>query len=101
MGILNNKSRVLDTIITRTGKSNLSLGGLDIKYVSFTDGSAFYFPFPSGNIDQTALDDSIKFQLETSNLPQDQVVFGINDQGNVESSISSIVTGKQIGRAHV
>lgn len=101
MGILNNKSRVLDTIITRTGKSNLSLGGLDIKYVSFTDGSAFYFPFPSGNIDQTALDDSIKFQLESSNLPQDQVVFGINDQGNVESSIFSSLTGVTVTNGDV
>lgn len=93
MGILNNKSRVLDTIITRTGKSNLSLGGLDIKYVSFTDGTAFYFPNPSVTLDQAVLDDSIKFQLEAANLPQDQVVFGVNDQGNVESSIFSSLTG--------
>ena len=92
MGILNNKSRVLDTIITRAGKSNLALGGLDIKYVSFTDGTAFYFPHPSGTLDQVVLEDSIKFQLEASNLPQDQVVFGINAQGNIESSTFSSLT---------
>jgi len=89
MGILNNKSRVLDTIITRAGKSNLALGGLDIKYVSFTDGTAYYFPYPSGNLDRAVLDDSIKFQLESSNLPQDQVVFGVNEQGNIQSSTYS------------
>jgi hypothetical protein len=96
MGILNNKSRVLDTIITRAGKSNLALGGLDIKYVSFTDGTAFYFPQPSGTLDQVVLEDSIKFQLEASNLPQDQVVFGVNDQGNIESSTYSSLTGVTI-----
>ena len=38
-GILDNKSRVLDTVITTEGRRQLAEGGVDIQYVTFTDGA--------------------------------------------------------------
>ena len=41
-GILDNKKRVMDTIVTQEGKRQLASGQFQIKYASFTDGSSFY-----------------------------------------------------------
>ena len=41
-GILNSKTRILDTILTLEGRRQLADGDFQVKYVSFTDGSSFY-----------------------------------------------------------
>ena len=41
-GILNNKNRIMDTILTLEGRRQLAAGDFQVKYVSFTDGSSFY-----------------------------------------------------------
>ena len=41
-GILDSKSRILDTILTLEGKKQLSNGGIGIKYVTFTDNATYY-----------------------------------------------------------
>lgn len=78
-GILESKSRVLDTIITKEGRRQLSKGGVDISYVSFTDAATFYRPdVASGSQDATQ-----RIYLESCQLPQDQVTFQADDSGNV------------------
>jgi hypothetical protein len=78
-GILDNKSRVLDTIITEEGRRQLSEGGIDIAYVSFSDAATFYrADIASGSQDATQ-----RIYLESCQLPQDLVTFQADDSGNV------------------
>ena len=78
-GLLDSKSRVLDTIITFEGRQQLSQGGIDIAYVSFTDPATFYAADEvSGSQDATT-----RIYLESCQLPQDQVTFKADGQGNV------------------
>jgi hypothetical protein len=93
-GILDPKSRVLDTIITNEGKWQLARGKFNIQYVSFSDSSTFYsFDVASGSSDA-----SNRVYLECSNLPQDQITFETDDNGKLiamnGSSGLSIATGK-------
>jgi hypothetical protein len=79
-GILNSKSRVLDTIITSEGRRQLADGGLRIRYVSFSDAATFYKPdLVSGSQDATT-----RLYFESCNLPQDQITFQANDSGRLQ-----------------
>lgn len=79
-GLLDNKSRVLDTIVTIEGRRQLSQGGIDIAYVSFSDQSTFYkADVASGSQDATK-----RIYLESCQLPQDQITFQADDAGNVQ-----------------
>lgn len=78
-GLLDSKSRVLDTVLTVEGRRQLSQGGIDIAYVSFTDSATFYRgDAVSGSQDATA-----RIYLEAGSVPQDQVVFRADDAGHV------------------
>jgi hypothetical protein len=78
-GILDNKSRVLDTVITTEGRRQLAEGGVDIQYVTFTDGSTFYkADVASGSQDATK-----RIYLESCQLPQDDITFRADDDGNL------------------
>jgi hypothetical protein len=79
-GLLDNKTRVLDTIVTVEGRRQLSRGGIDIAYVSFTDQATFYkADVASGSQDATK-----RIYLESCQLPQDQITFQADDAGNVQ-----------------
>lgn len=79
MGILDNKTRVIDTIVTSEGRRQIVNGGLRVKYVSFSDGAAFYkADATSGSADATE-----RLYLEASSLPQDQVTFLTDDNGKL------------------
>lgn len=78
-GILDSKSRVLDTIVTTEGKRQLARGGLDVRYVTFSDGGTFYkADVASGSQDATK-----RIYLESCQLPQDDISFQADDDGNV------------------
>lgn len=79
MGILDSKTRVLDTVVTLEGRRQLVNGGLRIKYVSFTDGATFY----KADAISGSADASARLYLEASNLPQDQVTFLSDDSGRL------------------
>jgi len=80
-GILDSKSRVIDTVITAEGRRQLALGGMDIQYVTFTDGSTFYRPdLLSGSQDATR-----RVYLEACQQPQDQITFLADDDGNLQA----------------
>lgn len=76
-GILDNKSRVLDNIITPEGRRQLSAGKLAIEYVTFTDSATFYKANASGSID----DASSRLYLQASSLPHDKITFQADDSG--------------------
>lgn len=78
-GILDNKTRMLDTIITHEGRRQMAAGDLRIRFVSFTDAETFY--------EQDAIsgssDPSDRIFLEAASLPQDQITFEADDSGLV------------------
>lgn len=79
-GILDNKSRIIDTIITDEGRRQLARGGLDVQYFTFTDATVFYRPdLVSGSQDASRL-----IQLESCDLPQDSITFRANIDGRLE-----------------
>lgn len=76
-GILDNKSRIMDTIVTLEGRRQMAEGKLRIEYVSFTDNSTFYEPDAvSGSADP-----SNRLYFEQCQLPQDQITFEADDSG--------------------
>jgi hypothetical protein len=78
-GILDSKSRVLDTVITTEGRRQLALGGIDVQYVTFTDGGTFYrADVASGSQDATQ-----RIYFESCQLPQDDITFQADDDGNL------------------
>lgn len=87
MGILDNKSRIIDTVITAEGRRQLSTGMMKIEYFSFTDGDVFYQSSSLGVTDNA----SQRFYLESSPfLPSDQITLEVDDLGLVNSSLGAI-----------
>lgn len=78
-GILDNKTRVIDTVITTEGRRQLAGGGIDIKYVSFTDASSYY----RADSDTGSEDATKRLYFEASQLPQDDIVFQADGDGNL------------------
>ena len=78
-GILNPKSRILDTIVTLEGRRQMVSGHFKIEYVSFSDAATFYrADIISGSDDATR-----RIFLECASLPQDQIAFEADDSGKL------------------
>ena len=79
-GILDNRTRVLDTVITNEGRRQAATGKMNVEYVSFSDASAIYAldTLVSGGLDYTS-----RLTIEAGNLPQDSIVFETDDSGNL------------------
>jgi hypothetical protein len=79
-GILDNRTRIMDTIVTLEGRRQMADGKLRIEYVSFTDNSTFYDPdVVSGSADATN-----RLYFEQCHLPQDQITFEADDSGRLK-----------------
>jgi len=79
-GILDNRTRIMDTIVTLEGRRQMADGKLRIEYVSFTDNSTFYDPdVVSGSADATN-----RLYFEQCHLPQDQITFESDDSGKLK-----------------
>lgn len=79
-GILDNKTRVLDAIITLEGRRQIAAGDLRVEYVSFTDtGTRYAADLVSGSADATS-----RIFLEACHLPQDQITFEADDSGRLK-----------------
>lgn len=79
-GILDNKSRVLDVVVTQEGKRQISAGDLRVEYVSFTDAGTYY----ADDLQSGSRDATNRIFLEHCNLPQDQVTFEADDSGRLQ-----------------
>jgi len=76
-GILDKKTRILDSIVTFSGRQQIAAGKLKIEYVSFTDIHTFYeADMVSGSSDAHS-----RIFFEAANLPQDQITFESDDSG--------------------
>ena len=73
-GILNNKERILDFIITQAGKEQAGVGELKIKYATLTDLHTFYEKSGSLEIPDLASDASNRILFEAHSRYQDIVV---------------------------
>lgn len=79
-GILNQKERILDTILTIEGRKQIAQGTLKAEFVSFTDGGTIYKldTIVSGGPDVTD-----RIQLEATSLPQDTIAIEADDSGRL------------------
>jgi hypothetical protein len=78
-GILDNKSRIIDVIITSEGRRQIASGDLRVRYASFSDSATFY----EADAVSGSSDASSRIYLEASSLPQDQIVFEADDSGKL------------------
>ena len=79
MGILNNKHRIMDVILTEVGKRQLSQGKLVIEHASLTDKHTFYeHDIASGSSDATK-----RIYFEANSLPSDTIVYETDDSGQL------------------
>jgi hypothetical protein len=93
-GILDGKARVLDTVVTQVGKRQLAQGGLDVRYVSFSDSTTFYKKdLESPNFLPFAENPIGRIQFEACNLPQDQISFDLNEEGKIDASVFGVLNG--------
>ena len=73
-GILNNKERVIDFIITKEGKRQATSGQMKIEYASFTDLHTFYELSGSAKNPDLAIDASDRIFFEAGDRYQDVIV---------------------------
>lgn len=79
-GILDNKSRVLDTIVTLEGRRQIASAKLKVEYVSFTDTATYY----AADIASGSADATTRIYLEQCHLPQDQIALEADDSGRLQ-----------------
>lgn len=79
MGILNNKERILDTIVTLEGRKQIVGGKMQIKFAAFSDRYTFY----QGDILSGSDDASRRVFFEAASLPSDQITFEADDSGRL------------------
>jgi len=80
MGLIDSKQRILDSILTRQGRSQMASGKLRAEYVSFSDAGAVYQldTIISGS---SGVTDRLTF--EAGSYPQDQVTLEADDSGRL------------------
>jgi hypothetical protein len=78
-GILNNKTRIMDTVLTTAGKRQLADGKLVIKFVTFTDGATFY----EADAVSGSAETSSRLMLEPATSPHDIIAFQADDSGRL------------------
>lgn len=83
-GILDRKTRVVDTTLTLEGRRQLAEGGLRISAYSFSDEGTFY----AEDEDDGVQDATLRVTLEASNLPQDLISLESNVTGRVMPFVS-------------
>jgi hypothetical protein len=93
-GILDNKTRVFDVLLTQEGRRQVASGELRMTFATFTDDATYY----SADVASGSSDATLRTYFEACNLPQDQITFEANDAGKLNPfkglSGISIVDGK-------
>lgn len=81
MGILDSKSRILDSIITREGRKQIVGGKLNVKFAAFSDRCTFY----EADVVSGSADASKRVYFEAVSLPQDRITLEADDSGRLLS----------------
>ena len=76
-GILDKKTRILDSIVTFSGRQQIAAGNLKIEYASFTDTHTFY----ERDIVSGSSDAQSRLFFEAANTIHDQLTFETDDSG--------------------
>ena len=79
-GCLDNKSRVIDTIVTEEGRRQISSGKLRIEHVAFSDLGVYY----AADAVSGSIDVSSRLTFEADSLSQDSVVYEADDSGHLK-----------------
>jgi len=77
-GILSNKNRVLDVILTDIGRDQMNRGEFEVSFVSFSDKGAEYID--DGNGVASSIND--RLYLETFSSPADEIIPEIDNEGD-------------------
>jgi len=79
-GILNNKERILDFILTKEGRRQLAEdGSIQAEFAVFSDGGTFY----QADAISGSADAGSRIYFEATSLPQDQISFEADDSGKL------------------
>ena len=78
-GILDNKTRIFDSVVTDQGKSQIASGRMKIEYVSLTDGATYY----EADAVSGSTDASDRIYFEATSRPQDFITFETDDSGQL------------------
>ena len=87
-GILDNKSRVMDTLITVTGRDQAARGELDVKFASITDRQVNYTTGSLGVLD----DLSTRVYFEAASDDNDTIVYELDAKGAMQPFTSDDYT---------
>lgn len=79
-GILDNKKRILDTILTTEGRKQIAQGKLRAEFYSFTDAGTHY---SQETIISGGLDGTYRIQLEAASWLQDTITVEADDSGRL------------------
>jgi hypothetical protein len=80
-GILNKKTRFMDTFLTQVGRDQLAHGELRFSFATFSDSCTFY---ERSIDDNTVVSDAAnRIFFECANRPQDQVIPEFDDDGAI------------------
>lgn len=81
MGLLNQRTRIVDVALTPVGRAALAVGGLKVSYASFTDAQTYYDPSSiSGSSDDSV--SRIFFESQPS-MPYDVLSLTTDDSGKL------------------
>ncbi len=92
-GILNDKQRIMDVLLTLNGRRQIADGTFEIEFASFSDHGVFYRA-GDGNV---ADDAGARIMFESYSSPSDTVIPEINSAGAISMDIFSgnnLVDGK-------
>lgn len=79
-GILDSKRRIIDSIVTQTGKRQITSGRLKAEFISFTDGATYY----EADALSGSTDASTRIYFESpGHRKQDFITFETDDSGNL------------------
>lgn len=78
-GILDPKSRIMDTVITDNGRRQMASGQMRIEYATFTDVGSFYEAAPNGVLADPS-EGRLYFE-PPSDLPSDLITYETDDSG--------------------
>lgn len=77
MGILDNKRRIMDVVLTNEGRRQLASGELKIRFATFSDASSCY----DADVVSGSANAGDRIYLEAASLPQDNIVPEADDSG--------------------
>lgn len=92
-GILNDKQRIMDVLLTLNGRRQIADGTFKIEFASFSDHGVFYRAGDGGVAD----DAGSRIMFEAYSSPSDTVIPEINSEGAISMDIFSgnnLVNGK-------